>query len=114
MLPYAVIIATALLGVNVIAVLGLGILSAAVIGLSNGTFSGWDALHSIQKGISWMQNLALIALTIGGIVGLMKAYGGLVWLMNKICYRIKSKKGAEFGIAALASLLDLSLSLIHI
>lgn len=110
MLPYLVIIVTALLGINVIVVLGLGILTAAIIGLSNGTFTDWEVLQSIQKGIGWMQNLALIALTIGGIVGLMKAYGGLTWLMAVIYARIKSKKGAEFGIAALASLLDLSIA----
>ncbi|MFQ3237165.1 MAG: Na+/H+ antiporter NhaC [Paraglaciecola sp.] len=110
MLPYLVIIVTALLGINVIVVLGFGILTAAIIGLTNGTFTGWEALQSIQKGIGWMQNLAIIALTIGGIVGLMKAYGGLTWLMNMICARIKSKKGAEFGIASLACLLDLSIA----
>ena len=81
MLPYLMIIVTALLGINVIVVLGFGILTAAIIGLSNGTFTGWEALQSIQKGIDWMQNLAIIALTIGGIVSLMKAYGGLTWLM---------------------------------
>ncbi|WP_297821573.1 hypothetical protein [uncultured Paraglaciecola sp.] len=48
-----------------------------------------------------------IALAIGGIVGLMKAYGGLTWLMNMICAKVKGKKGAEFGIASLACLLDL-------
>ena len=67
MLPYLMIIVTALLGINVIVVLGFGILTAAIIGLSNGTFTGWEALQSIQKGIGWMQNLAIIALTIGGI-----------------------------------------------
>ena len=66
MLPYLMIIVTALLGINVIVVLGFGILTAAIIGLSNGTFTGWEALQSIQKGIDWMQNLAIIALTIGG------------------------------------------------
>jgi Na+/H+ antiporter NhaC len=110
MLPYLMIIITALLGINVIVVLGFGILTAAIIGLSNGTFTGWEALQSIQKGIGWMQNLAIIALTIGGIVSLMKAYGGLTWLMNMIFARIKSKKEAEFGIASLACLLDLSIA----
>jgi len=55
---------------NVIVVLGLGILTAAIIGLSSDTFTGWKALQSIQKVIGWMQNLAIIALAIGGIVGL--------------------------------------------
>jgi Na+/H+ antiporter NhaC len=108
MLPYLVIIVTARLGINVIVVLGFGILTAAIIGLSNGTFTGWEALQSIQKGINWMQNLVIIALTIGGIVSLMEAYGGLTWLMNMVCTRIKSKKEAEFGIASLACLLDLA------
>ncbi|MFT6703081.1 MAG: Na+/H+ antiporter NhaC [Pseudomonadales bacterium] len=107
-LPYLLIIACALLGVNVIGVLGIGIGSACVIGLSKGLFTFASMLQSLQKGMGWMQDMVAIALIIGGIVALMKAYGGIQWLVSNITKRINSKKGAEYGTAALVSALDIA------
>ncbi|MDB4043894.1 Na+/H+ antiporter NhaC family protein, partial [Emcibacteraceae bacterium] len=104
-LPYFLIIISALLGLNVITVLGIGIGSACVIGLSFGSFNILGMLKSIQTGMGWMEDLAIIALIIGGIVALMKSYGGVDWLMVNITKNIKSRKGAEFSIAALVSFL---------
>ena len=107
-LPYLLIIGCALLGVNVIGVLGIGIGSACVVGLSKGLFTFASMLQSIQKGMGWMQDMVAIALIIGGIVALMKAYGGIQWLVSNITKRITSKKGAEYGTAALVSVLDIA------
>ncbi|MBT6033350.1 MAG: Na+/H+ antiporter NhaC family protein, partial [Kordiimonadaceae bacterium] len=107
-LPYLLIIASALIGLNVITVLGIGISSACVVGLSTGSFNLLGLLKSIQTGMGWMEDLAVIALIIGGIVALMKAYGGVDWLMATITKNIKSRKGAEFSIASLVSFLDLA------
>jgi Na+/H+ antiporter NhaC len=107
-LPYLLIIGCALLGVNVIGVLGIGIGSACVVGLSKDLFTLPSMLQSLQKGMGWMQDMVAIALIIGGIVALMKAYGGIQWLVNNITKRITSKKGAEYGAAALVSALDIA------
>lgn len=107
-LPYLLIIACALFGLNVITVLGVGISSACIVGLTSGTFNILGMLQSIQKGMGWMEDLAIIALIIGGIVALMKAYGGVDWLMANITKNVKSRKGGEFSIAALVSFLDLA------
>ena len=107
-LPYVLIIVLALSGFNVIAVLGGGIVSACSIGLINGTFDLRSMLHSVQKGLGWMQDLAMVALVIGGIVALMQAYGGMHWLMYQLTRHIKTRKGAEFSIAGLVSFLDLT------
>ena len=107
-LPYLLIIICALIGMNVIAVLGTGITSACVIGVLNGTFDLKDMLHSIQKGLGWMQDLAMVAVVIGGIVALMQAYGGMSWLMHQLTRHIKSLKGAELSIAGLVSFLDMT------
>jgi Na+/H+ antiporter NhaC len=107
-LPYLLIIACALFGFNVIAVLGVGIISAASIGLITGSFDVPTMLRSIQKGLGWMQDLAMVALVIGGLVALMQAYGGMNWLMFQLTRHIKSVKGAELSIAGLVSFLDLS------
>jgi Na+/H+ antiporter NhaC len=107
-LPYILIIGCALFGVNVIGVLGVGIGSACVIGLAKGLFTLPSMLQSIQKGMGWMQDMVAIALMIGGIVALMKAYGGIQWLVSNITKRITSKKGAEYGTAVLVSALDIA------
>lgn len=107
-LPYLLIIGCALFGVNVIGVLGIGIGSASIIGLAKGLFTLPSMLLSMQKGMGWMQDMVAIALMIGGIVALMKAYGGIQWLVNNITKRITSKRGAEYGTAVLVSALDIA------
>jgi Na+/H+ antiporter NhaC len=107
-LPYLLIIGCALSGINVISVLGIGIGSASIIGLAKGLFTLPSMLQSMQKGMEWMQDMVAIALMIGGIVALMKAYGGIQWLVNNITKRITSKKGAEYGTAVLVSTLDIA------
>jgi Na+/H+ antiporter NhaC len=107
-LPYLLIIGCALSGVNVIGVLGIGIGSACVIGLVKGLFTLPSMLLSMQKGMGWMQDMVAIALMIGGIVALMRAYGGMQWLVSNITKRISSKKGAEYGTAVLVSALDIA------
>ena len=107
-LPYLLIIICALFGVNVIGVLGVGIGSACAVGLTKGLFTLPSMLLSIQKGMGWMQDMVAIALMIGGIVALMKAYGGIQWLVSQITTRISSKKGAEYGTAVLVSALDIA------
>ncbi|WP_218309568.1 Na+/H+ antiporter NhaC family protein [Alteromonas antoniana] len=107
-LPYILIIIAALAGLNVIAVLAIGIGSAGIVGLLNGSFTVIEMLQSMQKGLGWMQDLAMIAITIGGIVALMHAYGGIAFLIQVLTRRVKSRRGAEFSIASLVSLLDVS------
>ena len=106
--PYLCIIAFALTGFNVISVLAVGIASACVVGLVQGSFTMLSMMQSIQKGMGWMQDLAMIAITIGGIVALMHANGGITWLIERLTRRVTSKKGAEFSIAGLVSFLDIT------
>ena len=107
-LPYLAIIVTALFGLNVMLVLVIGVLTGSVIGLATGAFGFIELLGFIQRGMGWMQDLAIIAIIIGGIVELMKYYGGIGYLLEKVTSKIKTKKGGEFGIAALVSLIDLA------
>lgn len=109
-LPYLLIIVCALLGINVLGVLGIGIGSACAVGLYKGLFTLPSMMQSLQKGMSWMQDLAAIALILGGIVALMKAYGGIAWLVSYFTKRINSKKGSEYGTAALVSTLNIAIS----
>lgn len=107
-LPYVSIIICALIGLNVMVVLAVGISTGAIIGLSMGSFGFVELLGFIQRGFGWMEDLCLIAIVIGGIVELMNYYGGIGFLLDKVTSKVKTKKGAEAGIAALASLIDIA------
>lgn len=106
--PYLFVLILALFGVNGIIVLIGGIILSAIIGLFYGTFDWIGLLSSISKGIIGMEDIAIIALLIGGLVALIQHNGGITWLLNFVRNRVKSKRGAELGIAGLVSVADIS------
>lgn len=79
-----------------------------MIGLIDGSF-GWKGLLSaVSKGIIGMEDIAMIALLIGGLVGIIQHNGGIDWLLQFVRSKVKSKRGAELGIASLVSAADIS------
>lgn len=108
LIPYVSIIFLALLGINVIIVLALGVLLGIIIGLMNGAFTFIEVFSIVQRGMGWMRNMAIIALVVGGIVAIMEYLGGIDYLLENLTEKIKTKKGAEFGISILVSLLCLA------
>ena len=107
LVPYILIIGLALSGLNVSAVLTIGIIANAVIGFINGslTWSGW--LTSIGSGISGMGDLIMVTMLAGGMLAMIKVNGGLDFIVNGLTRRIKGKRGAEFSIAGLVSLANI-------
>lgn len=105
--PYLVVLIGALLGANVFALLSGGTIFASLVGIYTGSFDLFGAIEFINAGMSGMFELAMISITIGGLVELIKLNGGIDFILYFISSRIKSKKGAEVGIAALASIVDL-------
>lgn len=107
-IPYLLVLILALVGVNVIIVLIGGTVLSGIIGLIDGSF-GWKGLLSaVSKGIIGMEDIAMIALLIGGLVRLIQHNGGIDWLLNVVRGRVKSKRGAEIGIASLVSVADIA------
>lgn len=107
-IPYVAIIASAAIGLNVMVVLGIGIATGSIIGLAMGSFNIVEMFATLQRGMGWMEDLALISIIVGGLVGLMHYYGGIEYLLEKLASKVKTKKGAEIGIAALVSVLDIT------
>lgn len=107
-LPYLTVLVGALIGFNVMLVLAVGIVFAGILGIIGGSFDVFGLLQAVQGGMNGMMDLAMIAIVVGGLVELIKDAGGIDWLLNAITSRIKSKKGAEFGIAALTSVADIT------
>ena len=107
LIPYVLVIILALTGVNVIAVLGIGIAVNGILGFTNGSF-GWSGfLESMGGGISGMGDLIIVTLLAGGMLELIRENGGLDYIVETMTRRIRGKRGAEFSIAALVSLANL-------
>ena len=106
-IPYLAVLIGALCGVNVFLLLGGGIVLAGFIGIFSGSFNFLGLIEAVSSGINGMQELSILVLIVGGVVGLIKFNGGIDFILNFITSKIKSKKGAEFGIAMLVSIIDL-------
>ena len=105
-IPYLGILIAALMGVNVIAILAGGIVLAGGIGFFTGSMDLKVFFNSISAGVAGMSELILISIIIGGIVEIIKENGGIDYVLNLVTKRINGKKGAEFGIGLLVSLVD--------
>lgn len=107
-LPYLTVLVVALLGVNVLVVLIGGTVFAGIIGIMDGSYTITTFFEVASQGIINMQDLAIVAIIIGGVIGIIQYNGGIHWLLNFISSKIKTKKGAEIGIAGLVSVTDLA------
>ena len=106
-LPYIVVLATALAGMNVMAVLLLGIVSAAVVGVLSGGYDIFGCLSAMGEGITGMGELIIITLLAGGMLELIRYNGGMDFIIARLTARVNSKRWAEASIAALVSLANL-------
>lgn len=106
-LPYIAVLITALLGVHVFIVLIFGTLFAGAIGLLEGSYTLLSLVKKAEEGIIGMQSLSILVLLIGGMVELIRHYGGIQFLLNLLTRKVRTKKGAQFGIAGLVSVTNL-------
>lgn len=113
-LPYFVVLIGALLGLNVFLVLALGIILSLVVGVATGAFAWMDMFRVVFEGpdgnggIKNMYDITVISIMVAGIIGLVKANGGIDFILNGIKKHVRTPKGAQLGIAALSSLVDIS------
>ena len=106
-LPYLVVLLTAVFGLNVMAVLALGILLTGIIGLSNGAFDIYGWLQAMGDGIIGMGELIIITLMAGGLLEVIKHNGGIDFIIRQQTRHIHSKRGAELTIGALVGIVDI-------
>ncbi|MBR5198955.1 MAG: Na+/H+ antiporter NhaC family protein [Bacteroidales bacterium] len=107
LIPYILVITLAITGVNVTAVLTIGLVVNALIGLFTGSMSWTLFLESIGGGIRGMGDLIIVTMLAGGMLEVIKANGGLEMIVNALTKQIRGKRGAEMSIAALVSLANL-------
>ncbi|MDE5734026.1 MAG: Na+/H+ antiporter NhaC family protein [Duncaniella sp.] len=104
--PYLLIIFLSFIGVNVVAVLGCGIVASFVIAMALG--SDWLVLvRSLGEGISGMGELTLVTLLAAGLLGVIRHTGGIDWLLRVMTARIATSRGARGVIACLVGVVNL-------
>ena len=106
-IPYLVVLITAILGMNVMAVLTLGILLTGLIGLLTGSFDIYGWFGAMGEGILSMGELIIITMMAGGMLELIRQQGGIDFIIRLLTRRVNGKRGAELSIAALVSLVDI-------
>lgn len=102
-LPYLIVLGIAVIGVNVVLVLLLGLISTGVIGMIYGQFDLFSWFGAMGSGITGMGELIVITLMAGGMLELIRFNGGIDYVLHCLTLRVKSKRAAELGIAALVS-----------
>ena len=106
-LPYVVVIAMAVFGMNVMAVLTLGLAMTGIIGIWNGAYDLFGWFQSMGQGIVGMGELIIITMLAGGLLEIIRMNGGVDYVISKLTARINGKRGAEGTIALLVALVDL-------
>lgn len=105
-IPYIVVLLTACFGMNVMAVLTLGIILTGAIGIIGGSFDVYGWFGSMGEGIIGMGELIIITMLAGGMLALIKANGGIDYIISVLTRHVKGKRGAELSIALLVSLIN--------
>ena len=103
--PYIVVLVTALMGINVAVVLFIGILMTFIVGLLQGNVA-LDIAMAVGDGMADMFSISIVAILVSGIIGLVREYGGVEWLVGAISSKIKSRRGAEYGIGLMSGILS--------
>lgn len=112
-LPYLIVLITAIAGMNVMAVLTLGTLLCGAIGIgshllgASGSYDLFGWFSAMGNGIIGMGELIIIAMMASGMLEIIRENGGIDFIINKITAHVNSKRGAELSIAALVSMVNI-------
>ncbi len=105
-LPYIAVLVMAICGMNVMAVLTVGLLMTGIIGILSGSYDLFGWFGSMGTGITNMGELIIITMMAGGLLEIVRVNGGIDYIIHLLTSRVNGKRGAELSIAALVSVVD--------
>lgn len=106
-IPYIIVIITALIGVNVLMVLIIGIATAAAIGLATESIGSISIFTEMGNGIMGMCELIIVTMLAGGLLEIVRLNGGIDFLIRIVTLRVRTRRAAEAAIATLTALANL-------
>lgn len=102
--PYLLVLVTALSGVNVMLVLLLGILSTGLVGLWSGSLDLFGWCGSLGKGMVDMGELIIVTMLAGGMLETIRRGGGIDYIISRLTRRLHGPRVAQGAIAGLVCL----------
>ena len=106
-LPYLLVIALSLIGLNVFVVLFAGLVFAGMLGFGYGSFDFIGFAKKTYEGFTSMTEIFLLSLLTGGLAAMVEKAGGISFVIKNISKIINSKKTALLGIGGLVSVANL-------
>ena len=105
-LPYVVVLVTAVAGLDVMVVLVVGLLLSGIIGIAYGDYDVFGWFTSMGNGILGMSELIIVTLLAGGLMAIIRHGGGIDFLIQRLTSHIHGRRGAELTIGGLVAFTD--------
>ena len=105
-LPYMLVIVAAVVGINVLIVMLLGIVASVIVGLTVADANLYDMFGFMGQGIDSMGNLIVVTLLASGMLGIIRYNGGIRFLIERLSSGIKGQRGAQGAISVLVAVVN--------
>ncbi|MBQ9986449.1 MAG: Na+/H+ antiporter NhaC family protein [Oscillospiraceae bacterium] len=107
-IPYILVLAGGIIGINVFTVLMIGIVSGAVIMLATGAADAMQLFINMKDGAAGMFETAMVAILVSAICALIREAGGFEALLSAIKRVFRGKKGGQIGMGMLVGAMDIA------
>ena len=107
-IPYVLVLAGGIIGINVFVVLLIGIVTGSIIMLATGATQATALLSSMGSGAAGMFETTMVAILVSAICALIAEYGGFAALLSFIKKMFKGKKGGTLGMGLLVGAMDIA------
>ena len=108
LIPYLLVLAGSIAGLNVFAVLFFGIICGIIIMLGTGKLTFMTLLQNMSSGINGMFETSMVAILVVSIASLVAYNGGFEAILNLITRKFRGKMGGMLGIGLLVSFMDIA------
>ena len=105
-IPYAAVLVSAAMGMNVMLVLLMGNVLTGIVGIADGSYTFMEWTASLTAGIMGMSELILISMMAGGIFALITKQGVMERFMRLVSIKIHTQRGAELSICLLVGVVN--------
>ena len=108
LIPYVLVLAGGIIGLNVFVVLLVGIFSGILITVSTGTVDGMTLMTSMKTGAEGMFETIMVTILVSAMCGLIREHGGFEALLSFIRRVFKGRVGGRLGVGLLVGAMDIA------
>lgn len=107
-IPYVLVLAGGIIGINVFVVLLIGIVTGSIIMLATGATQATALLSNMGSGAAGMFETTMVAILVSAICALIAEFGGFAALLAFIKKMFKGRKGGTLGMGLLVGAMDIA------